>query len=147
VSSVADNRPARRLAAVDEAFASLPERFLGAGPGFDATYQIRLCDIGRTWEVRCTRHGARVRKGGTRRRPDVTISTSADTWMRLRQGELSGVDAFGRRLLEVGGNLDQAVAFEGMFRLPNGRPPLLQIHDIPVGRHLISTMTMRRRRR
>lgn len=141
---MADNRPARRLAAVDEAFASLPERFLGADPGFDATYQIRLCDIGRTWEVRCTRHGARVRKGGTRRRPDVTISTSADTWMRLRQGELSGVDAFGRRLLEVRGNLDQAVAFEGMFRLPNGRPPLLQIHDIPVGRHRISTMTMGR---
>jgi pimeloyl-ACP methyl ester carboxylesterase len=144
VSSVADNGPARRLAAVDEAFASLPERFLGADPGFDATYQIRLCDIGRTWEVRCTRHGARVRKGGTRRRPDVTISTSADTWMRLRQGELSGVDAFGRRLLDVRGNLDQAVAFEGMFRLPNGRPPLLQIHDIPVGRHRISTMTMGR---
>ena len=141
---MADNGPARRLAAVDEAFASLPERFLGADPGFDATYQIRLCDIGRTWEVRCTRHGARVRKGGTRRRPDVTISTSADTWMRLRQGELSGVDAFGRRLLEVRGNLDQAVAFEGMFRLPNGRPPLLQIHDVPVGRYRISTMTMGR---
>ncbi|MGZ4341882.1 MAG: alpha/beta fold hydrolase [Solirubrobacteraceae bacterium] len=141
---MADNGPARRLAAVDEAFASLPERYLGADPGFDATYQIRLCDIGRTWEVRCTRHGARVRKGGTRRRPDVTISTSADTWMRLRQGELSGVDAFGRRLLEVRGNLDQAVAFEGMFRLPNGRPPLLRIHDIPVGRHRISTLTMGR---
>ena len=71
VSTVADNGPAGRLAAVDEAFASLPERFLGADPGFDATYQIRLCDIGRTWEVRCTRHGARVRKGGTRRRPDA----------------------------------------------------------------------------
>ncbi|MGZ4283098.1 MAG: alpha/beta fold hydrolase [Solirubrobacteraceae bacterium] len=141
---MADNGPARRLAVVDEAFASLPERYLGADPGFDATYQIRLCDIGRTWEVRCTRHGARVRKGGTRRRPDVTISTSADTWMRLRQGELSGVDAFGRRLLEVRGNLDQAVAFEGMFRLPNGRPPLLRIHDIPVGRHRISTLTMGR---
>jgi len=64
--------------------------------------------------------------------------------MRLRQGELSGVEAFGRRLLEVRGNLDYAVGFEGMFRLPNGRPPLLQIHDIPVGRHRISTMTMGR---
>jgi pimeloyl-ACP methyl ester carboxylesterase len=29
-----------------------------------------------------------------------------------------------------------------MFRLPGGRPPLLQIHDIPVGRHRISTLTM-----
>ena len=40
------------------------------------------------------------------------------------------------------GNLDYAIAFEGMFRLPGGRPPLLQIHDIPVGRHRISTLTM-----
>jgi pimeloyl-ACP methyl ester carboxylesterase len=134
--------PVPRLGAVDAAFNSLPDRYLGAGPGFDATYQIRLCDIGRTWEVRCTQHGARVRKGATRRRPDVTISTGADTWMKLREGEFSGVDAFGRRLLGVRGNLDYAVAFEGMFRLPNGRPPLLQIRDVPIGRHRISTLSM-----
>jgi pimeloyl-ACP methyl ester carboxylesterase len=134
--------PVPRLAAVDAAFNSLPDRYLGADPGFDATYQVRLCDIGRTWEVRCTEHGARVRKGATRRRADVTISTGADTWMKLREGEFSGVDAFGRRLLDVRGNLDYAVAFEGLFRLPNGRPPLLQIRDVPVGRHRISTLTM-----
>src|ERR1700757_996144 len=29
-----------------------------------------------------------------------------------------------------------------MFRLVGGRPPLLEIHDIPVGRHRISTLTM-----
>ena len=39
-----------------------------------------------------------------------------------------------------------AVAFEGLFRLPGGRPPLLQIHDIPVGRHQVSTLTMGARR-
>jgi pimeloyl-ACP methyl ester carboxylesterase len=132
----------KRLAIVDEGFRSLPERFLGADPGFDATYHIRLCDLGHTWEVRCTRHGARVRKGGTRREPDVTLTTDSDTWMRLRRGELSGIDAFWRRLLGVRGNLDHAVAFEGMFRLLGGRPPLLQIRDVPVGRHRISTLTM-----
>ena len=92
--------------------------------------------------MRCTRHGARVRKGATRRKPDVTLTTDSDTWLRLREGEFSGVEAFQRRLLAVRGNLDHAVAFEGMFRLPNGRPPLLQIHDVPVGRHRISTLTM-----
>jgi pimeloyl-ACP methyl ester carboxylesterase len=134
--------PARPLAEVDAAFRSLPERYLGADPGFDATYHVRLCDLGHTWEVRCTSHAARVRKGATRRAPDVTLSTDADTWMRLRAGEFSGLDAFQRRLLSVRGNLDWAVAFEGMFRLPNGRPPLLHIHDVPVGRHRISTLTM-----
>jgi pimeloyl-ACP methyl ester carboxylesterase len=134
--------PSTQLDLVDEGFRSLPERFLGTDPGFDATYHIRLCDLGHTWEVRCTPHGARVRKGCTRREPDVTLTTDADTWLRLRQGELSGIEAFGQRLLGVRGNLDHAVAFEGMFRLPGGRPPLLQIHEVPVGRQRISTLTM-----
>lgn len=133
---------AARLNAVDAAFRSLPDRYLGAEPDFDATYHVKLGDLGHTWEVRCTSHGARVRKGVTRRRPDVTISTGADTWLALREGDFSGIDAFERRLLHVRGNLDYAVAFEGMFRLPGGRPPLLEIHDVPVGRHRISSLTM-----
>src|ERR1700734_1422086 len=131
-----------RLADVEKAFRTLPDRYLGADAGFDATYHVKLRDLGHTWEVRCTSHGARVRKGATRRSPDVTISTDAATWLALRQGEMSGIDAFERRRLTVRGNLDEAVAFEGMFRLPGGRPPLLQIHDVPVGRYRISTLTM-----
>lgn len=133
---------ARRLAAVDAAFRTLPERYLGAEPGFDATYRVRLGDVGHTWEVRATTHGARVRKGVTSRRPDVTIGTDAATWLRLRQGDLSGIEAFSERRLYARGNLDLAVGFEGLFRLPNGRPPLLRIHDVPVGRQRISTLTM-----
>jgi pimeloyl-ACP methyl ester carboxylesterase len=131
-----------RLGAVESAFATLPDRYLGADPGFDATYHIKLTDLGHTWEVCCTAHGARVRKGATRRRPDVTICTDAGTWLALRQGDMSGIDAFEQRRLTVSGNLDYAVGFEGLFRLPGGRPPLLQIHDVPVGRHHISTLTM-----
>ena len=140
---VSETRPeSNRLEIVGEGFRSLPDRYLGADKGFDATYHIKLCDLGHTWEVRCTTHGARVRKGVTRRSPDVTITTDAGTWMALRRGELSGVEAFQRRLLGVRGNLDHAVAFEGMFRLLGGRPPLVHIHDVPVGRHHISTLTM-----
>lgn len=133
---------AQRLAEVELAFRSLPERYLGADRGFDVTYHIKLCDLGHTWEVRCTSEAARVRKGATRRTPDVTISTDADTWLALREGRFSGIDAFQRRLLTVRGNVDHAIGFEGMFRLAGGRRPLLQIHDVPVGRHRISTMTM-----
>jgi pimeloyl-ACP methyl ester carboxylesterase len=132
----------KRLEIADDGFRSLPDRYLGADDGFDATYHIKLCDLGHTWEVRCTRHGARVRKGATRRSPDVTITTDTTTWLALRRGELSGIDAFQRGLLVVRGNLDYAVAFEGMFRLLGGRPPLLQIYDVPVGRNRISTLTM-----
>jgi hypothetical protein len=86
-----------RLGSAEDGFRSLPDRYLGAEPGFDATYHIKLCDLGHSWEVRCTRHGARVRKGCTRRDPDVTLATDSDTWLRLRRGELSGIAAFQRR--------------------------------------------------
>jgi pimeloyl-ACP methyl ester carboxylesterase len=133
---------ARRLAIVNSAFESLPERYLGAPPGFDATYHVRLGDLGHTWEVRATAHGVRVRRGATRRRPDVTIGTDSTTWLRLRQGDLSGSEAFSARRLYVRGNLDLAVGFEGLFRLPNGRAPLQRVHDVHVGRSRISTLTM-----
>jgi pimeloyl-ACP methyl ester carboxylesterase len=142
VAAVAGRPPhADRLAAVEKAFCSLPERYLGADSGFDATYRIRLGDLGHTWEVRCTPHAARVCKGGTRRQPDVILSTDSQTWLTLRAGELSGVDAFTENRLHVSGNLDHAIAFEGLFRLLGGRRPLLEIHDVPVGRHRISTLS------
>src|SRR5437764_370810 len=130
------------LEQAEAGFRSLSDRYLGADPGFDATYHIKLCDLGHTWEIRCTSHAARVRKGATRRHADVTLTTDAETWLQLRRGELSGIQAFQRRLLGVRGNLDYAIAFEGMFRLLGGRPPLLQIREVPVGRHRISTLTM-----
>jgi pimeloyl-ACP methyl ester carboxylesterase len=133
---------ARRLEEVERAFRTLPERYLGAEPGFDATYHVRLGDLGHAWEVRTTAHGARVRKGLTRREPDVTIGTDSATWMQLREGRLSGIEAFSERRLYARGNLDLAVAFEGLFRLPNGRAPLLRVHDVKVGRTRISTLTM-----
>jgi hypothetical protein len=133
---------ARRLALVEQAFRTLADRYLGAEPGFDATYHVRLGDVGHTWEVRCTEHGARVRKGVSSRRPDVTIGTDAHTWLRLRRGELSGIEAFSQRSLYARGDLDLAVGFEGMWRLPNGRPPLLRVHNVhPPGRR-VSILTM-----
>jgi pimeloyl-ACP methyl ester carboxylesterase len=131
----------RRLAEVEAAFGSLPDRYLGAEPGFDATYHVRLGDVGRTWEVRATGSLARVRRGVTGRRPDVTMGTDADTWLALRDGRLSGIEAYSDRRLSVRGNLDLAIAFESLWRLPSGRPPLQRIHDVRVGRVRISNFT------
>ena len=39
---------ADRLSAVEAGFRSLPQRYLGAEPGFDATWRIVLGDIGHT---------------------------------------------------------------------------------------------------
>jgi len=131
---------ATRLAAVEAGFRSLPDRYLGAEPGFDATWRIVLGDIGHTWEVRCTSHGAR--EGATARRPDVVIGTDSVTWMALRRGRLSGIEAFSERRLYARGNLDLAIGFEGLFRLENGRRPLLRIHEVRLPGRRISTLTM-----
>jgi pimeloyl-ACP methyl ester carboxylesterase len=135
------NGYAALLTDVERGFRSLPERYLGAQPGFDATYHVRLGDLGHTWEVRCTTHGARVRRGVTRRQPDVVIGTDASTWQALRAGEISGIEAFSQRRLYATGDLDRAVALEGMFRLPNGRPPLLRLRDVELRDLRISTLT------
>src|SRR5689334_4518421 len=133
---------AARLKAVDKAFSTLPERYLGAEQGFDATYRVVLGDVGHSWEVRATPHRVFVHKGGTNRRPDVTIGTDAATWLALRAGEISGIEAFSQRLLYARGDLDLAVGFEGLFRLPGGRPPLLRIHEVRLPGRCVSTLTM-----
>src|SRR3954447_20368455 len=122
---------AQRMRRVEEAFRSLPSRYLGADPDFDATYQVRLGDVGRTWEVRA--HGERcgVRPSPTRE-PDVVIGSDAATWIALRDGRLSGLDAFAQRRLYARGNLDLALGFEGLFQLPGDRPPLLRVTDVEV---------------
>ncbi|HMJ34024.1 MAG TPA: alpha/beta fold hydrolase [Baekduia sp.] len=122
----------RLLARVEAAFRTLPDRYLGAPAGFDVTYHVRLGDVGHTFEVRCTEHAARVRKGISGRPADVVIGTDAETWLRLRAGELSGLEAFRARTLYVRGELDNAVRFEGLFRLPDGRDPLMRVHDVEI---------------
>jgi pimeloyl-ACP methyl ester carboxylesterase len=130
----------QRLRAVESAFASLPERYLGADPGFSASYRIELDDLGLSWAVDLDENGCEV-TASPDRDPDVVIGTDAATWLELREGQLSGLDAFRSRRLWARGNLDLAVAFEGFFKLPNGRPPLVRIHEVRAGKARISTLT------
>src|SRR3954454_14795021 len=130
----------RRLRAVEDAFATLPQRYLGADPGFSASYRIELDDLGLSWAVDLDEMGCRV-TASPARDPDVVIGTDAATWLELREGELSGLDAFRSRRLWARGNLDLAVAFEGFFQRPQGRPPLLRIHEVRAGKAQISTLT------
>ena len=124
---------------VEEAFRTLPERYLGAEPGFDATYHVRLGDVGHTWEVRAT-DARRPRAQGRHRAASPTSSSAPTpaTWLALREGELSGIEAFSQRRLRARGDLDLAVAFEGLFRLPERPPAAAALHDVPVARQRIA---------
>jgi len=119
--------------AIERAFATLPERYLGAARGFDAVYRLTFEDIGAVWEVRLGPDAATVRHGASDRRPDVEISTDSATWLALRRGALSGVDAFAARRLRARGDVDLAVAFESFFRRPGGRGPQLQLRTLELG--------------
>jgi pimeloyl-ACP methyl ester carboxylesterase len=130
---------AQRVRRVVEAFASLPVRYLGAEPGFDAVFQIRLGDVGRTWEVRTRGERCEVRPSPVRE-PNVVIGTDAATWLALREGRLSGLDAFAQRRLYARGNLDLALRFEGLFRLPGGRPPLVRLIEVETRHATISSL-------
>jgi pimeloyl-ACP methyl ester carboxylesterase len=122
---------AQRVRRVEEAFRGLPERYRGADPDFDATFQVRLGDVGRTWQVRARGDRCEVGPSPTRE-PDVVIGSDAATWIGLREGRLSGLDAFAQRRLYARGDLDLALGFEGLFRLPGDRPPLLRITDVEI---------------
>jgi pimeloyl-ACP methyl ester carboxylesterase len=121
----------QRVQRVEEAFRSLPSRYLGAASDVDATFQVRLGDVGRTWQVRAVGERCEVRPSPTRE-PDVVIGSDAATWIALREGRLSGLDAFAQRRLYARGDLDLALSFEGLFRLPGDRPPLLRVTDVDV---------------
>ena len=136
---VATSLHARRASRVRAAFAELPDRYLGAEPSFDATFQIRLGDVGRTWEVRLTADRCLVRPSPTRD-PDVVIGTDASTWLALREGRISGLDAFAQRRLHARGDLDLALGFEGLFRLPGGRDPLLRITEVGIPGARLTTL-------
>jgi pimeloyl-ACP methyl ester carboxylesterase len=129
----------RRLRRVEEAFSSLPGRYLGAERGLDATFQVRLGDVGRTWEVRAAGARCEVRPSPVRD-PDVVIGSDAATWLALREGRLSGLDAFAQRRLYARGDLDLALGFEGLFRLPGGRPPLLRVERVQIPFATISSL-------
>jgi pimeloyl-ACP methyl ester carboxylesterase len=122
---------AQRVRRVEEAFRGLPSRYLGADPSLDATFEVRLGDVGRTWQVRARAERCEVRPS-CMREPDVVIGSDAATWIALREGRLSGLDAFAQRRLYARGDLDLALGFEGLFRLPGGRPPLVRVTDTGV---------------
>ncbi len=129
-----------RLHRVDEAFASLSERYRGSELGSRVTFHVQIVDLGSTWQVDLDRDSCTVTQPA-KRKPDTVIETDARTWLALRDGRISGLDAFAERRLRTRGNVDLALAFEGMFSLPGDRPPRISVHDVKAGDQTISTLT------
>ena len=119
----------RQLRELREGFATLPERYLGAEAGFEATYRIDVTDSNDAWGVKVDHQSCEIVRD-PKEEADVEIRTDTRTWLKLREGDLSGLDAFRQRKLSAHGKLDLALAFEGLFTLPNGRPPRLEVREV-----------------
>jgi pimeloyl-ACP methyl ester carboxylesterase len=53
---------------------------------------------------------------------------------------MSGLDAFAQRRLYARGDLDLALGFEGLFRLPDNRPPLVRVSEVEIPGARVSTL-------
>ncbi len=128
-----------RLGRVQGAFESLPGRYLGRR-GAAAVCEIRLEDIGETWQLELGRESCIATRSASAT-PDAVIHSDSGTWLKIRDGRLSGLDAYVGGRLRVEGDLDLAMAFEGMFSLPAGRPPLVRVHEVEAGDERVSTLS------
>ncbi|MGH2697791.1 MAG: alpha/beta fold hydrolase [Actinomycetota bacterium] len=67
---------------------------------------------------------------------DAEIETDHDTWRAMDAGEMSGIEAFVERKLNVRGSIERALQFEPMFDRPDGGGMRYTIEEIPIGNRL-----------
>ena len=85
----------------------------------------------------------RALRRAARRRCASPTSSSAPTrppGSACERGGCPGLDAFAQRRLYARGNLDLALGFEGLFRLPGDRPPLLRVTKVETAGATISSL-------
>jgi hypothetical protein len=130
-------------ARVADAFHTLPPAISAPSPGFDATYHVRLGDIGAAGRSAVRRSGRACGPGGRAAGPTSVIGTDAETWLQLRAG----------RAVRRRGVLASAACTRRGDPRPRGRlrgpvpasqraPAAAEIHHVPSGKLRISTLTM-----
>lgn len=95
----------------------LPERYAGSDPSFPPT-RFRV-HVGRAIRDVVVNNGTCVVESPSGR-PDAEIATDADTWRRIWDGRLSGIEAFLNHKLNVRRSIDRSLAFEPLFERPAG---------------------------
>jgi len=107
----------------------LPGRWLPQRVRAEGRWRIRL---GRaTRDVVVTHSGVTVEKPAGK--ADAEIETDHDTWRAMDAGELSGIEAFVERKLNVRGSIERALQFEPMFDRPANGGLRYTIEDVPIG--------------
>lgn len=69
-------------------------------------------------DVVVTPDSCRVSRPDHSETPDAEIRTTAETWLQMEAGRLSGIEAFAKKALSVRGSIQQALLFEPLFERP-----------------------------
>jgi pimeloyl-ACP methyl ester carboxylesterase len=94
---------------------TLPRRFRGQDDHLSARFRVQ---VGRAIrDIVVSGNECTVAKANGVR-PDVEISTDAETWWEMDQGRLSGIEAFAQKRLVVRGSIEKSLLFEPLFERP-----------------------------
>jgi pimeloyl-ACP methyl ester carboxylesterase/putative sterol carrier protein len=94
---------------------TLPQRFRGTDAHLSARFRV---EVGRCVRDVIVADGHCEVKKANGVRPDVEISTDADTWFEMDEGRISGIEAFAQHKLVVRGSIEKSLLFEPLFERP-----------------------------
>jgi putative sterol carrier protein len=106
------------LTNVKEVFTRMPEVFnASAAQGLGAVFQFDISgDDGGNWNVTIKEGTCQVQEG-SHDSPSVTLSMSGETWLKIVNRELNGMQAFMSGQLKVSGDIMLAQRIEQLFPL------------------------------
>ncbi|MCC6487628.1 MAG: SCP2 sterol-binding domain-containing protein [Candidatus Hydrogenedentes bacterium] len=85
--------------------------------GMNATYQFAISgDGGGDWHVKIADGAAQVLEG-IADSPSITLSATADDWLKILSGQLSGQTAFLTGKLKIKGDMSLAMKLQSVFAL------------------------------
>jgi pimeloyl-ACP methyl ester carboxylesterase/putative sterol carrier protein len=116
---------------------SLPERFIsGRADRLRARFRLGIGRLVRDVVVDEGNCAVEIPRG----RPDAHITTSADNWLAMDRGYLSGIEAFAARQLSIRGSIQQTLLFEPLFERPPAGAMSYTVERVPVGNLRISAL-------
>ncbi|MCC6699377.1 MAG: SCP2 sterol-binding domain-containing protein [Candidatus Hydrogenedentes bacterium] len=85
--------------------------------GMNATYQFAISgDGGGDWHVKIADGAAQV-VAGVAESPSITLTASAEDWLKIVSGQLSGQTAFLTGKLKIKGDMSLAMKLQSVFAL------------------------------
>ncbi len=112
--------PQRRFARIEDVFRALEEHFLPEkAEETDVTVQLHITgEGGGDWYIRIQRGSLQVHPGVAEDHPDLSITTSAEDYLALVNGEMDPIGAYMRGRVKAQGNLRLVYRLQFLFRLP-----------------------------